>query len=112
AGARRSFGVRWPVLKSGVADGIPAFCSLVLVASVVYVASWTGWLVHAEEYETHLSATQYTHYDGGKDWPTRDEKDASGVGEVVQSLRSLAHYHRDVFLFHSHFLNDSEHTYA
>jgi dolichyl-phosphate-mannose-protein mannosyltransferase len=112
AGARRSFGVRWPVLKSGVADGIPAFCSLVLVGFLVYVASWTGWLVHAEEYETHLSATQYTHYDGGKDWPTRTEADASGVGEVVQSLRSLAHYHRDVFLFHSHFLNDSEHTYA
>ncbi len=112
AGARRSFGVRWPVLKSAVADGIPAFCSLVLVGFVVYVASWTGWLVHAEEYETHLSATQYTHYDGGKDWPTRTEEDASGVGEVVQSLRSLAYYHRDVFLFHSHFLNDSEHTYA
>jgi dolichyl-phosphate-mannose--protein O-mannosyl transferase len=112
AGARRSFGVRWPVLKSGVADGIPAFCSLVLVGFLVYVASWTGWLVHAEDYETHLSATQYTHYDGGKDWPTRTEEDASGVGEVVQSLRSLAHYHRDVFLFHSHFLNDSEHTYA
>ena len=112
AGARRSFGVRWPVLKSGVADGIPAFCSLVLVGFLVYVASWTGWLVHAEEYETHLSATQYTHYDGGKDWPTRTEEDASGVGEVVQSLRSLAYYHRDVFLFHSHFLNDSEHTYA
>jgi dolichyl-phosphate-mannose-protein mannosyltransferase len=112
AGARRSFGVRWPVLKSAVADGIPAFVHLVLVGFVVYVASWTGWLVHAEEYETHLSATQYTHYEGGKDWPTRTEEDASGFGEVTQSLRSLAYYHRDVFIFHSHFLNDSEHTYA
>ena len=68
--------------------------------------------MHAEEYEEHLSATQYTHYDGGKDWPTRTEQDASGLGEVTQSLRSLAYYHHDVFVFHSHFLNDSEHTYA
>ncbi|GCD91515.1 phospholipid carrier-dependent glycosyltransferase [Nocardioides sp. LS1] len=112
AGARRSFGVRWPVLKAAVVDGIPAFVQVVLVAVLVYVASWTGWLIHAQEYETHLSATQYTHYAGGKDWPTRDQKDASGFGEVVQSLDSLAHYHRDVYMFHTHFLNDSTHTYA
>lgn len=112
AGARRSFGVRWPVLKSAVVDGIPAFAHLVLVALVVYVASWTGWLIHAQEYETHLSATQYTHYDGGQDWPTRNEPDASGFGEVTQSLRSLWHYQRDVYMFHTHFLNDTTHTYA
>ncbi|MFC4782945.1 dolichyl-phosphate-mannose--protein mannosyltransferase [Nocardioides sp. MAHUQ-72] len=112
AGARRSFGVRWAVLRSALVDGVPAFVHLVLVALVVYVASWTGWLIHAHEYETHLSATQYTHYDGGKDWPTRDEPDASGLGEVTQSLRSLWHYQRDVYVFHTHFLNDSTHTYA
>jgi dolichyl-phosphate-mannose--protein O-mannosyl transferase len=112
AGARRSFGVRWSVLKSAVADGVPAFVQLVLVAVVVYVASWTGWLVHAHEYEQHLSATQYTHYAGGKDWPTRTEADADGLGDVTQSLRSLWHYHRDVYMFHTHFLNDSTHTYA
>jgi dolichyl-phosphate-mannose-protein mannosyltransferase len=112
AGARRSFGVRWALAKSALVDGVPAFVHLVLVALVVYVASWTGWLVHAHEYETHLSATQYTHYHGGKDWPTRNEADASGIGEVTQSLRSLLHYHRDVYLFHTHFLDDSTHTYG
>ncbi len=112
AGARRSFGVRWPILKSAVVDGIPAFVHLVLVAFVVYVATWTGWLMHAQEYENHLSASQYTHYAGGKDWPTRDQKDADGLGEVTQSLQSLWHYHRDVYVFHTHFLNDSTHTYA
>ena len=112
AGARRSFGVRWSVLRSAVVDGIPAFVQLVLVAFVVYVASWTGWLVNAEQYEEHLSATQYTHYDGGKDWPTRTEPDADGLGEVVQSLRSLWYYHQDVFTFHTKFLNDSTHDYA
>lgn len=112
AGACRSFGVRWPVLKSAVADGVPAFVYLVLVAALVYLASWTGWLIHAQEYEKHLSATQYTHYAGGKDWPTRNQKDASGFGEVTQSLSSLMHYQRDVYVFHTHFLNDSTHTYA
>jgi dolichyl-phosphate-mannose-protein mannosyltransferase len=112
AGARRSFGVRWPVVKSALVDGVPAFLHLVVVALVVYVASWTGWLVHADQYEEHLSATQYTHYNGGKDWPTRTEADASGLGEVTQSLRSLWYYHHDVYDFHTHFLNDSSHTYA
>ncbi len=112
AGARRSFGVRSPLVKSAVVDGIPAFVHLVLVAFVVYVASWTGWLVHADQYEEHLSATQYTHFDGGKDWPTATEPDASGLGEVTQSLRSLWYYHQDAFTFHTHFLNGSSHTYA
>ena len=34
------------------------------------------------------------------------------MGEAWQSLRSLAHYHRDVYMFHTHFLDDSSHTYA
>jgi dolichyl-phosphate-mannose--protein O-mannosyl transferase len=112
AGARRSFGVRWAVLRSVVVDGIPAFVHLVLVGVIVYTATWTGWLIHADQYEKYLSATQYTHYNGGKDWPTRNEPDASGLGEVVQSLDSLWHYHRDVYMFHTHFLNGATHTYA
>jgi len=112
AGARRSFGVRWSVLRSAVVDGIPSFVQLVMVALIVYVASWTGWLVNADQFEDHLSATQYTHYDGGKDWPTATEPDAQGLGEVTQSLRSLWYYHRDLYTFHTHFLNDSTHTYA
>ena len=35
-----------------------------------------------------------------------------GLGEVTQSLRSLWYYHQDVYIFHSHFLNDSTHIYA
>ena len=111
AGARRSFGVRWSAARSALVDGVPAFVHLVLIGFVVYVATWTGWLVHAEEYEQALSDTQYATYDGGKAWPTASEPDASGVGEVTQSLRSLASYHHDVYVFHTHFLDDSDHTY-
>ncbi len=112
AGGRRSFGVRWPVLKSAVVDGVPAFVQLVMVALIVYIASWTGWLIHADEYERALSESQYTTYAGGEQWPSATEPDAQGIAEISQSLRSLAHYHRDIWVFHTHFLNESEHTYA
>ncbi len=112
AGARRSFGVRRPVLRSAVVDGVPAFVHLVLVGFVVYTLTWTGWLLHAGEYERTLSDTQYSRHDGGQQWPTATEPDASGLGEVTQSLRSLGHYHRDMFVFHTEFLDDSDHSYA
>jgi dolichyl-phosphate-mannose--protein O-mannosyl transferase len=127
AGARRSFGVRGPLLKSALADGVPAFVHLVLVASLVYTVSWTGWLMNAHTYEESLSSTQYTQYSGhghcekqtyvgdnpdtDKRWPTATEPDAHGLGEVEQSLRSLWYYHQDVWTFHTHFLNCAKHVY-
>jgi dolichyl-phosphate-mannose-protein mannosyltransferase len=112
AGARRAFGQRRPLLRSIVLDGVPAFVALVGVALATYVASWTGWLVHADTYEEAFSNTQYTSYGGDGPWPTASEPDAEGLGEVTQSLRSLWSYHQDVYTFHSHFLNDSTHVYA
>jgi dolichyl-phosphate-mannose-protein mannosyltransferase len=131
AGARRALGVRRPVLRSTLLDGVPAFVHLVLVAFVVYVASWTGWLLHAHQYEEHLSSTQYTRfvswdgecntkkhsvtgvkYDDDARWSTAKEPDARGLGEVKQSLTSLWLYHQDVYRFHTTFLNCSEHVYS
>jgi dolichyl-phosphate-mannose-protein mannosyltransferase len=112
AGARRSFGVKGAWWKSAIVDGLPAFGQLVVVAAVVYGATWTGWLMNVGEYERALSNSQYTTYAGGEQWPTATEPDAQGLAEVSQSLRSLAHYHRDAWVFHTHFLNDSTHTYG
>ncbi|MFZ2503670.1 MAG: phospholipid carrier-dependent glycosyltransferase [Nocardioides sp.] len=112
AGARRSLGVRLAWAKAAVVDGLPAFVQLIGVALVVYVATWGGWLAHASVYEDKLSNTQYTRYDGGEQWPTATEPDASGWGEVTQSLRSLAYYHADIWVFHTHFLNDAKHSYG
>ncbi len=113
AGARRSFGVRTAWLRSALVDGVPAFFSLIGVGLVVYTATWTGWLIHAHEYEdSSISNSQYTRYDGGTQWPTATEPDATGFGEVVQSLRSWAHYQHDVYVFHTKFLNDSTHPYS
>jgi dolichyl-phosphate-mannose--protein O-mannosyl transferase len=127
AGARRSFGFRWSVLKSALVDGLPAFVHLVLVGFIVYVATWTGWLIHADQFEQHLSSTQYTQYTGqghcqGTDyisdnpnpnahWPTAGKSDSTGLDRAIRSLRSLWSYHKDVYTFHTHFLNCADHPY-
>jgi dolichyl-phosphate-mannose--protein O-mannosyl transferase len=107
AGARRSIGVRHARLRSLVVDALPAFGYLVVVAAVVYVLTWTGWLLHADVYEKSLSDTQYGPY-----WGSYLERDARGfLPELVQSLRSLWHYHHDVYTFHTRFLDDATHAY-
>ena len=107
AGARRSFGVRWAVVKSAVVDAAPGLLYLVVLPVVVYLLTWTGWLMHASVYEQHLSHTQYGPY-----WGSYLEHDAHGFfPELIQSLRSLWHYHHDVYAFHTKFLNESTHVY-
>ena len=107
AGARRSLGVRRAWLRAAVVDAIPAFFYLVVVALAVYVATWTGWLLHAQEYESALSDTQYGPY-----WGSYLENDAQGfLPELFQSLRSLWNYHQDVFTFHTRGLSDAKHVY-
>ncbi|HET9758263.1 MAG TPA: phospholipid carrier-dependent glycosyltransferase, partial [Nocardioidaceae bacterium] len=107
AGARRVIGVRMPRLRSFVVDALPAFGYLVLVALVVYLASWTGWLLHAGVYERSLSDTQYGPY-----WGSYLQHATRGFfPELWRSLRSLWHYHHDVYVFHTQFLDDAHHTY-
>jgi dolichyl-phosphate-mannose-protein mannosyltransferase len=107
AGARRSFGVRRSLLKSALVDAVPGVLYVVLLPVLVYVATWTGWLLHAGVYEQHLSNTQYGPY-----WGSYLKHDAHGFfPELWQSLRSLWHYHHDVYTFHTKFLNNSTHVY-
>jgi dolichyl-phosphate-mannose-protein mannosyltransferase len=107
AGARRSIGVRHARLRSLVVDALPAFGYLVVVALVVYLLSWTGWLLHANVYEKALSRTQYGPY-----WGSYIEHDAKGFfPELGQSLRSLWHYHQAVYNFHTHGLDGAKHAY-
>jgi dolichyl-phosphate-mannose-protein mannosyltransferase len=107
SGARRSFGVRRALWKSAIVDALPALGYVVLVPLLVYVLSWTGWLLHADAFEKTLSDTQYGPY-----WGSYLRTDAHGfLPELWQSLRSLWHYHHDVYAFHTGFLNDSTHIY-
>jgi dolichyl-phosphate-mannose--protein O-mannosyl transferase len=100
--ARRAIGVRWPVAKAAVVDAVPAFFSLVGVALLVYVATWSGWLMQAERYEERF----------GSDWGSYLETDADGLVEVAESVRSLWHYHEEIWGFHTgEGLTEQTHTY-
>ena len=107
AGARRSFGVRGALWKSAIVDAAPAFVYVVVLPVLIYLASWTGWLMHAGVYEHYLAHNQYGPY-----WGSYVRHDTHGFfPKLVRSLRSLWHYHQDIYAFHTGFLNDSTHTY-
>jgi len=107
SGARRMLGVRYPLVKAAVVDGIPAFCYLVIVALVVYLASWTGWLMHAHEYDLQFANGSYGPY-----WGDYTKHDPRGFWEsLFQGLRSLYHYHVSVFDFHDKGLRGATHIY-
>jgi hypothetical protein len=107
SGARRALGVRGAWWRSALVDGLPAFGYLVLVAFVVYVASWAGWLAHADVYEEALARNNYGRY-----WGDYTLKDPDGFfPSLFQGLRSLWHYHQNVWQFHSAGLLDATHAY-
>ena len=83
-GARRTIGVRRPVLAALVRDSVPAFLSTVLLAAGVYLISWAGWFLS-----------------GDKGW---DRNWAQGAGPshyswIPASLRSLWHYQVQMYDF-------------
>ncbi|WP_019158020.1 dolichyl-phosphate-mannose--protein mannosyltransferase [Brevibacterium senegalense] len=91
-GHRRRMGVRKPWLAALLKDAPPAFVSLVPVALVVYVASWTGWIVTRGGYYRDWAETNSGWWDFLPDW-----------------IPSLAKYHRAAYDFHVGLA--SEHTY-
>lgn len=107
ARSRADRGLAQARVKSLALDALPATGWLVIVGLLVYVGTWAGWLANAGEYEEHLADQSWTH-----DWGEYIEADASGFpAEAVQSLRSLWHYHRDIYTFHTSQLNDADHPY-
>jgi dolichyl-phosphate-mannose-protein mannosyltransferase len=97
-GARRAIGVRAAWLKSTIADGLPAFVMIVMVALVVYVLSWTDWLWHHNTYEARFGFG----YGEEAPWGSYLDDQASGwFGQTIEALRSLWHYHVMVYHFHT-----------
>ncbi len=108
-GARRAIGVRGAWWRATLVDGVPAFGMLVVVALVVYVLSWSGWLVHHEVY-----AARYGFgYGDSPAWGAYLDAAPDGwFGETVQALRSLWHYHAMIYDFHTgDYLRDATHPY-
>ncbi|MCD5355185.1 phospholipid carrier-dependent glycosyltransferase, partial [Kineosporia mesophila] len=82
AGARRTVGLRhW--FAGSVVWGALSGLAMLLVATATYLLSWTGWFLSTDGY--------------GRNW-ARDNPD-QGIGGLPPALRSLIHYHRQMWEF-------------
>jgi dolichyl-phosphate-mannose--protein O-mannosyl transferase len=96
-GARRLAGAGWHSWLALLLDGIPAFVMMVVLAAVVYLATWTGWIVT----------------DGGyyRDWGANNP-DEPLVTYLGDPWASLLHYHIEVFNFHTgDYMREQTHPY-
>nr|WP_237740767.1 phospholipid carrier-dependent glycosyltransferase [Arthrobacter crystallopoietes] len=91
--ARRVAGIRQWFGAGVLRDGVPAFFTMIPLAALTYVATWTGWFLSADGYHR-----QWARDNAGGIW-----------GWVPDPLRSLAEYHRSAYTFHSGL--DSSHPY-
>jgi dolichyl-phosphate-mannose--protein O-mannosyl transferase len=101
SGLRRAVGVRWAPVKSLLVDEIPGFFSLIVVAFVVYVLSWMGFLTHAELFERAFGSAAGN---GGKPWSSVNDFGGHPHGFIENALHNLDilwNYHKAVYDFHT-----------
>jgi dolichyl-phosphate-mannose-protein mannosyltransferase len=95
-GARRLAGAGTR-LSGLLRDGISAFVSLTVLAGLVYLSSWLGWLLTKGGYD--------------RDWGDQHPH-ALSVRLLGKPLASLLQYHRDIYGFHTgDFIMHAQHTY-
>ncbi|WP_246836258.1 dolichyl-phosphate-mannose--protein mannosyltransferase [Nesterenkonia sp. NBAIMH1] len=93
--ARRTVGVRRWLASGLVRDGLPAVATVLPLALLTYVLSWSGWLA--------------TSGGWGRNW--HEENPAEGVATLVPgALRSLWNYHAAAADFHTGL--ETGHDYA
>ncbi|NUU25914.1 MAG: phospholipid carrier-dependent glycosyltransferase [Streptomycetaceae bacterium] len=113
AGTRRAAGAAgWRVYTAVLRRDLPfAFLSMIVVAVVVYVWTWSGWLLTDGGYNRHWAdGRQGLSPDTFKFGPIK----ISGLPQfnmtwVPEALRSLWHYHGEMWKFHNGL--DDPHVY-
>lgn len=101
ASVRHDLAGRWAARM--LSAGVPAFGRIVGIAAVVYLVSWTGWLMHADDYEARFAASH--------SWGAWAEKPDDG--SVVRDLRDLVAYHQQIYAFHTgDYIRERSHPYA
>lgn len=109
---RRSLGVRFAWARSLLVDAIPAFMSIVVVALVVYVLSWMGWLLHADTFVATFQNSQFEEY--GWRWGSPDTYGGNPQGlwqESVYALHALGDWHRALWDWHTAGIDGSTHSW-
>ncbi len=97
AGRHRTL-TRRSLLSTTLSVGVPAFASLVGIAAVVYLATWTGWLLNHGVYEQRFGLG----YGDEAAWGSYVQTPSSGLfGPAWDALRSLWHFHVMAFHFHT-----------
>lgn len=95
---------RQALVRTVLAVGVPALVSLVGVALVVYVLSWTGWLLHHDLYVARF---------GSGDDPWIASPSSGGLGGVLDAFRALWGFHVLTFEFHTgDYLASATHPYS
>ena len=85
-------------IRTTLLVGFPAFITIVGVAFLVYLSTWTGWLLHHDLYETRFGHG----YGDNPAWGSYIDTPAKGwFGESLQAFRSLWHYHQMTYDFHT-----------
>ncbi|MFH8365985.1 dolichyl-phosphate-mannose--protein mannosyltransferase [Streptomyces sp. NPDC018031] len=102
-GSRRVAGARRARRAVARRDLPWAFLSTVPVALVVYVASWTGWFVNSGKY---VEGVGWRHSGYFRHWAESPKPGGGGYSDdgmfswLLNPLRSLWHYEREVYDFH------------
>jgi 4-amino-4-deoxy-L-arabinose transferase-like glycosyltransferase len=89
-GARRVAGIRRWAGGAVLKDGLQAFVSIVPLAALTYLATWSGWFASRDAYDRQWAAANPS---AQWDW-------------VPPALRSLAEYHRSAYSFHQGLASD------
>jgi len=96
-GARRLAGSDWRAWWAALIDGGLAFVKLVLIAAVVYVLTWWGWLTTSGGWD--------------RDWATKHPDDPLAV-HLGSMWGSFVRYHIDIFNFHTgDYIKNQTHPY-
>ncbi|MDR7086083.1 dolichyl-phosphate-mannose--protein O-mannosyl transferase [Aeromicrobium panaciterrae] len=91
-------GLKHHWVRTTLAVGTPAFFSIVSVAFVVYIATWTGWLIHHDLYEQRFGQG----IGEGKGWGAYISDPTRGpFGSTIDAFRSLWHFHVITWDFHT-----------
>ncbi|GAA4359991.1 dolichyl-phosphate-mannose--protein mannosyltransferase [Angustibacter luteus] len=87
-GARRAAGVERWFAGGLLRDGVPAFLTVVPIALLTYLASWTGWFLTKGGWD--------------REWAKAHPSDSW----VPDALRGLWHYHQEMYHFHVTLFSD------
>lgn len=94
---RRRFGVQRPLAGAFVRDSVPAFASLVILPTVVYLLSWRTWFASETGVFRHEAEAG------------NDRIASWGLGWLPDSWQSFIYYHVSVLDFHEELTNSNGH---